>query len=374
MMGEHNRKRGNIPYLARSPQIIKSKMIQAPPQVHTTSEITISDKAICFVGPAHDCCVDKVIKEYVPYFEKEGYQIIFTLQKGMQDIIRFAPRWVVLFRAGTDPGFNQELGMPNATKIIQHLKRLGVRIVYYIDDFLVAANGNAPIQLASQCDAVIVATTELKKFFKSLSNFSVPIIHVPTHVDLPVFDFLPKLDYIQYISRYKVLITSGGRVGALLTHDMCQLANERWQEFDDVEWIINAAGVSQMRTLINSFRNLHKTYIDWTPLDAYYSLCKSVNVILHPASKEDIATIVPPAWHDTWLNSKSAVKYTMSGAASIPIISSPSLSYTESIKEGETGYVVNTAEEFLNKILYLKNNPEIANKVGKQARKDVEAN
>jgi len=374
-MGEHNKK-GNIPYWARNQQIIKPKMIpmNAPPQVMASTDIKISDKAISFVGPASDCCVDKVIKEYVPYFEKEGYQIIFTLGKGMQDIIRYVPRWVVLFRLGTNPGFHQELGMGNAVRIIQHLKRLGVRVVYYLDDFLVATNQNAPIQLASQCDAVLVATTELKNFFKSLSNFSVPIIHVPTHVNLPVFDFVPKLDYIESIPIYKVLITSGGRVGALLTHDMCQKANERWEEFDDVEWIINSAGVAQMRTLINAFRNLHKTYIDWIPIETYYRLCKSVDLILHPASKEDLVNIVPPAWQDTWLNSKSAVKYTMAGAASIPIISSPSLSYVESIKEGETGYIVKTADEFLDKILYLKNNSEVADKIGKQARQDIEEN
>jgi glycosyltransferase involved in cell wall biosynthesis len=348
--------------------------IDAPPQVQEAQDIKITDKTICFVGPAMDCCVDKVIKEYVPYFEKEGYQIVFTLQKGMEDIIKWTPRWVVLFRAGTNSDFAQELGMNNMLRIIKHLKQLGVRVVYYMDDFLVTANSNASIQIASDCDAILVATTELKDFFTKLTNFIVPVIHVPTHIYLEVFDFVKKLDYITSIPRYRVLMTSSGRVGAVLLHAMCEKANERWEEFKDVEWIINASGVAQMRTLINSFRNLHKTYIDWVSLEDYYRLCKSVNVIINPASKEDIAVLCPPMWHDAFLNSKSAVKYTMAGAARIPCISSPMRSYVEAIQEGETGYIVNTADEFLTKILYLKDNPDKARLMGEKARIAIEVN
>lgn len=345
-----------------------------PAQVIQTQDIKITDKSISFVGPAMDSCVDKVVKEYVPYFEAEGYQIIFTLQKGISEIIKFTPRWVVLFRCGTNSGFDQELGMNNIIRIIKHLQQLGVRIVYYIDDFLVTSNNNAPIQIAGHCNAVIVATTELKEFFAKVSNFTTPIIHVPTHIDLKTFDFVPKLDYITNIPRYKILMTSGGRVGAILLHEMCSLANERGKEFEDVEWIINSSGVAQLRTLINSFRNLHKTYIDWISLQEYYSLCKSVDVIINPAINKDLDYLIPPAWQNTWLNSKSAVKFTMAGAARIPCISSSIRSYAEAIQDGETGYIVNSANEFLDKILYLKNNPEIAKTIGLKARTNIEEN
>lgn len=375
-MGQARRRQFINPYWRNNQQVIKPAQTikSGPPQIQEKHDIKITDKTICFVGPAMDCCVDKVVKEYVQYFEKEGYQIVFTLQKGMEEIIKWTPRWVVLFRVGTNPGFPQELGMSNVLRIVKHLQQLGVRVVYYLDDFLVSANGNSPIQIASNCDAIIVATTELKEFFKKVSNFAVPIIHVPTHVDLEKFDFVPKLDYIADIHRYKVLMTSGGRVGAVLLHEMCKKANERWEEFKDVEWIINASGVAQMRTLINSFRNLHKTYIDWLSLQDYYSLCKSVNVMINPASNKDIDYLVPPQWQETWLNSKSAVKYTMAGAARIPCISSPMRSYVESIQDGETGFIVDSVDGFLDKILYLKDNPDTARLVGEKARIAIEAN
>lgn len=373
-MGEHKRRAGR-PFWASNQKLVMPRNAAqpcAPLRVQAVKDIKITDKSICFVAPRADCCVDKVVKEYVPYFESEGYQIIFTAQKGMEEIIKFAPRWVVLFRVGTNPEFGQEIGLNNTVRLIKHLQRVGVRVVYYIDDFLVNANKNSPISIAALCDAIIVATTELKTFFQNIPSISVPILHVHTHVDVPVFDFVPKLDYITSIDKYKVLMTSSGRVGASLLYDMCKKAEERHTEFDDVEWIINASGVSQMRTLINEFRNLHKMYIDWSPLNAYYSLCKSVDVILNPASKEDIAYICPPQWQDAWLNSKSAVKYTMAGAARIPCLSSPMLSYTESIKDGETGYILNSADEFLDKILYLKDNKEEARRIGNNARKDIE--
>jgi glycosyltransferase involved in cell wall biosynthesis len=49
-------------------------------------------------------------------------------------------------------------------------------------------------------------------------------------------------------------------------------------------------------------------------------------------------------------------------------------SYTEAIKDGETGYIVKSADEFIEKILYLKSNPAIAAKMGIAARQDVMAN
>jgi glycosyltransferase involved in cell wall biosynthesis len=65
----------------------------------------------------------------------------------------------------------------------------------------------------------------------------------------------------------------------------------------------------------------------------------------------------------------------MAGAARIPIISSNSMrSYVEAIKDGETGFIVNSADEFIEKILYLKNNPDKAKEMGAKARKDIEEN
>jgi glycosyltransferase involved in cell wall biosynthesis len=374
-MGEHRRRKIARPYWANNVKLPVCKVnLTAPPQVMAARDIKITDKTICFVGPKSDCCIDKIVKEYVPFFEKEGYQIVFTLQKGMQEIIQFVPKWVVLVRVGTNSEFGQEIGLNNVTRIVKHLQQLGVRIVYYIDDFLVNANQNAPIQIANMCDAVIVATSELKDFFKKLSNFAVPVIHVPTHINLPIFDYLPKLDWISQISKYKVLMTSSGRVGATLLFEMCEKANARWEEFKDIEWIINANGVAQMRTLINGFRNLYKTYIDWLSIEDYYRLCKSVNLIINPVSNKDIDYLVPPMWQSTWLDSKSAVKYTMAGAAKIPIISSPSRSYTEAIQDGKTGFIVRSADEFLDKILYCKANPIESTKIGLQAREDIEEN
>jgi glycosyltransferase involved in cell wall biosynthesis len=374
-MGAHKRK-NFVPYYQYNQDMKKMKTAPTtaagPPRVQTSQDVKITAKTISFVGPKLDCTVDKMVKEYVTQFQAEGYQVIFTLQKGIQDILRYVPKWVVLFRVGTNPEFPMELGLENTVRVIKHLQQLGVRVVYYIDDFIVTANHNAPVTIASNCDALIVATTELKEFFSKVTTFTVPIIHVPTHVDLPVFDFLPPIAYFEAMKRYKIFMSSGGRIGTIGFHDICEKANEI-PEFDDVQWIINMAGVAQLRTVVNRFRNLHKIYLDWLALESYYALCKSVDLIINPASPEDLNYICPPQWQQTWLNSKSAVKYTMAGAARIPIVAANSMrSYVEAIKDGETGFIVKSADEFIEKILYLKNNPDKAKEMGAAARTDIE--
>ncbi len=276
-----NNKNIYVPKEARP--IIHQQMM---PRVEATRDIKITDKTVSFVADALDCCIEKVVKEYVPYFQQEGYQITVTLQKGMDEIIKLIPRWVVLIRVGSGKMFDQELGLPNVSKIIKHLQRLGIRVVYYIDDFLVTANNNAPVAIASLCDAVIVATSELKDFFHGITNFKPPIIHVPTHIDIPIFDIVPALDYIKDIPRFKVLMTSSGRIGATGLFEICEKANNM-PEFNDIQFIVNSGGVAQMRTIINSFRHLHKIYVDSIPLNQDYGLCKSGNVIIHPASNNE---------------------------------------------------------------------------------------
>ena len=360
-----------MPQMNPTPQLLN-----VPPRVEISPKIEISDKTISFLIPKYDCCVDKVVKEYVPYFQVEGYQVTGTLQKGAKGIIDLAPRWVVLLRVGTEPAFPIELGLTNISNIIQHLQRLGVRVTYYIDDFLLNVNNGAPVQIAALCDGVIVATKELAEFFLTkIPGFSKPVFLVPTHLDIPTFDSTPKYPFISQMNRYKIFMTSGGRIGTTGLFEICEKANNMPEEFDDVQLIVNTSGVAQLRTIINSFRHLHKTYIDWIPIETYYGICKSVNLIINPASAIDLDYLVPQPFQQAWLDAKSCVKYTMAGGARIPIIASPVMrEYREAIKDGETGFLANSADEFIEKILYLKKNPAVAARVGIMARQDVVQN
>jgi len=72
------------------------------------------------------------------------------------------------------------------------------------------------------------------------------------------------------------------------------------------------------------------------------------------------------------LDSKCEVKYTLAGAARIPIISAPTRSYKEAIKEGENGFLANSPTEFITKIKMLRDDSGLCKRIGENARRDVE--
>lgn len=341
-------------------------------------QVSPSDKFVAFVGPEADCAVQKVVGEYAKYFDTLGWSVLFTQESKIREVIDYGPRVVVLFRAGskgmTDPNTIRTIEVE-----IERLKMYGVRVVYYLDDFLVTANNGAPLYLASKCDTIIVSTSALKEYIIQC-QVSKPVSVVKTHMDIPEFDKLDKSTFMRKYSpivksdKFKVLMSSSGRVGATYLRSIIEMMNDRSEEFKNVLMIINSSGVAQMRVLINEYRNVNKLYLDWLPLEEYYKLIKNVDLIIAPAVDQDLAYFVPEDMQKIWLDSKSAVKYTLAGAAGIPIITSPVQSYVDAIKHGENGLIANTPDEFLTFMTMLINNEEYRKQIGEAARKDVEEN
>ncbi len=341
--------------------------------IKTAKDVRIetTDKFISFIGPELDSCTDKVIGEYTSYFTEKGYTILFTKQVGCQDAMNYAPSYVVLFRAGSKPCDPQEI--QKLANLTAQCRAFGVRVVYYMDDFLWGANNGAPLGLAANCDAIIAATPAIKEYAIQ-AQVAKPVMLVPTHIDIPSIDKLEPFKEIKDLPYYKVLISSGGRVGATLLHSIVSMMDESPEDYKDILVIVNSSGVSQMRTLINRFRNVKKMYIDWMSLIDYYRLAKSVDLMMAPASPGDLAYFVPNELQNIWLDSKSEVKYTVAGAVGIPIITSPIQTYAKAIKHGENGFIANTTEEFLLYMSCLKDDPKLAKQIGEAARKDCEDN
>jgi glycosyltransferase involved in cell wall biosynthesis len=341
--------------------------------IKTVKDVRIepNTKFITFVGPELDSCTDKIIGEYNDFFIEKGYTVLFTKQAGAQDAMNYAPTYLVLFRAGSRPCDSQEI--QKLANIVAQCRAFGIRVVYYMDDFLWTANNGAPLSLAANCDAIITATPAIKEYAIQ-AQISRPVILVPTHIDIPTIDKLQYFKEVKDLPYYKVLISSGGRVGATLLHSIVSIMNDDPDTYKDVLLIINSSGVAQMRTLVNQFRNVNKMYIDWLGLTDYYRLTKSVDLILAPASPGDLAYFVPDDLQNIWLDSKSEVKYTVAGAAGIPIISSPTQSYSKAITHGENGMIANTAEEFVLYMSALKDDAVYTKKLVEAARKDCEEN
>lgn len=221
------------------------------------------------------------------------------------------------------------------------------------------------------CDTVIVSNPTLRDILVNQLRIPIPVVIVPTHMSLQNFDGAPAMKDA-FSNRFKILMTSGGRIGANDIYEICELANEDEDLAKSVSWIFNCSGVAEIRSLINKFRNLDKYYVDWVSLSSYYGLAKSVNLIIHPARPEDLAYVCPEENRQDWLDSKCEVKYTLAGAARIPIISTPTRSYKEAIKEGENGFLANSPTEFIAKIKMLRDDSGLCKQIGENARRDVE--
>jgi len=326
---------------------------------------------IGFIQEAMDCCSEKCILEYTQYFNDEKYGILMIPRANYEDVLKYLCNYVVLFRTGYKEG--DSVYIQNLVSYINHLRGLGIRVVYYCDDFLFYANNKAPLTLIHASDAVIVANQTLKHILTTTLNYNKPVIVVPTHINLKHFDITAPFKTLSK-DRFKILLTSGGRIGINNFYEICEIANSDPDMAQNIEWIVNCQGVAEIRTIINKFRNLKKTYIDWMPLQGYYSLSKSVDLIIHPARPDDLAYMCPTELQQTWLDSKSEVKYTLAGAARIPIISSPCYAYKHAIKDGVTGFIANDTNEFVSLIKKLKDDRSLRTMVGLAARQDIEKN
>ena len=379
-MGRNARKRANRELKRQQNKIPpKESLPQIKPSTPQGMQVATGDgiinfikgkECIGFIQEDFDCCSEKCIIEYSPLFAKDNIACLMIPRQNYTDVLKYLCKYVVLFRLGS-----KDCPVEDIKKLLaylQHVKNLGIRIVYYADDLIFWANNQAPLGLIQLCDAVIVSNETLKNVLINQAKVLKPIFIVPTHLELSRFDQVAPDSYMMSSKRFKVLLTSGGRIGTNHAYEICELANADPELSRDVEWIFNCQGVAQIRSLINKFRNLKKTYIDWLSSAQYYALIKAVDLLIHPAKPEDLSYMCPPEMQQSWLDAKSEVKYTLAGAAKIPIISSPTASYVDAITDGETGFISDTAQDFIDKIKLLKNDRNLRLRIGQAARTDVE--
>ncbi len=325
---------------------------------------------IAFLVTGMDCCVEKVVGDYAQFLEKDKIAIIVGHEGRPSEVMRMAPSLIVFFRVGShaeSPRSMQEL-----INFQEHLRRLNLRTVYYADDMLFHMNNKAPLEVARRCDEIIVTCDPLKMFLYSI-GIPNPVTTVPSHMDVNIFDTYPKSLH-SIPGMVNVLLASSGRVGTMGLYHLVSHMNDTPEKYKDVNLIIVSARVAQMRSVINKFRGIKKSYYEWMQPQEFYSLCKSVDIMLAPCEPGDTDYFMPRELQLLYLDSKSPVKYLIAGAAGIPIISSKPLQYREAIQHGVTGLLADTNEEFITYFDILLDDPELRTRIGMAARKDVEEN
>jgi len=323
--------------------------------------------------------VQKIVDETQQYIKEYKIQYALALEPAIHELIEYFPEWIMYFRCGTVPTNANTL--VNLEGHIHYFQNLDIPVIYYIDDAIFWENAGAPLKLMVNCDAIIVATDALKEFISGTGEFNLnfkqrPIHIIKTHMDLPTFDMilLDQFSYLMDRSKYNILFTSQGRIGATMLYKIIKLMNETPEKYRDVVFTIVSHQVANIRAAINGFRGIKKVYYEFMPLIEFYALCGMSNLILAPGDKEDLRYFLDEERQGLWLDSKSCVKYTLAGAAKIPIIASPIREYKQAITPGVTGFIATTPEEWVSYIDKLHEDSDLSAKIGRAARKDVNDN
>lgn len=325
------------------------------------------------VTPEYNCCVQKVIGEMSPYLKEHKVAPVMTYDHDIRKLVDSLPEWILYLRTGAKIGENiQDLAL--CESMIGFWRSLMLPVYYYLDDALFMVNNMAPLKLMWACDKVIVATDALAEFVISDQKIPKPVYLLRTHMDFPQFDACPVPMYLLDKSRFNILFTSQGRVGALWMRRILERMNQTPDRYKNVNLVVVSAWVGEMRTILNEFRGIKKTYWEWMPLQEHYGLVKGCQLVLAPGEEEDLRGQVDEEIWKLWLHSKSCVKYNIAGAARIPIISSPLQEYELAIKHKQTGFIARTLDEWIEYIDYCLANPDVCREIGKVARKDVEDN
>lgn len=335
--------------------------------------VTNQYENIGVITPEYNCCVQKVIEEVQPYLNKYGITYIIGNETEIRAVVEYSPEWILYFRAGVKQGTPP----PTLMSIDGHtfyFRNLEIPVIYYLDDALFMSNNFAPYKVMLNCDAVVVATDALRDWLVEEKKYTKPVHTIKTHMALSVFDGMSPSPYLADRAEFNILFTSQGRIGATLLAQIVEIMNEHKEKYEDVRLIVVSHEVASMRSIINKYRNIKKRYYEFMPLLEFYQLVNLSSLMISPGQKEDLAYMIPEEWHQIWLDAKSCLKYNLSGASRIPIISSPLREYKLAIKHGETGYIAETAEEFVQYIDLMHDDRELNAKIGQAARDDIETN
>jgi glycosyltransferase involved in cell wall biosynthesis len=174
---------------------------------------------------------------------------------------------------------------------------------------------------------------------------------------------------------FNILFTSQGRIGVMMLRRIVERMNQEPEKYRDVNLISVAIGVAQVRSVINEFRNVHKTYYEYIPSPKeFYGLAKGCQLILAPGEVGDLDYLIKPELQPLWLDAKSCVKYLLAGASRIPCIASPLREYKDAIKNGVNGFVADTVDDWMSYIDSCMADKTLRDDIGREARADVENN
>lgn len=326
-----------------------------------------------FIITEYNCVVEKVIMEMDPYFKQHMVISVTATEDNPRVIIEYLPDVMVYFRCGTKVNTHPNV-LVTVDGHIGYFRSLDIPVFYYLDDAFFQANNYAPLKILTNSDELILATNALVDHVVN-TGYKRPIHLLKTHMNIPVFDSVPPANFVLDKEKFNILFTSEGRIGTLMLDRICERMSQTPDKYKGVRIVCITSQVGQLRTIINRWRGIEKIYYERVPLMEYYGIFKLADLVLSPGEPGDLNYFLATEDQPTWLASKSCVKYTIAGAAKVPCIASNHLKeYVMAIKHGETGYVADTVEEWMNYIDLLIQDEDKRKEIGNNARRDIETN
>jgi glycosyltransferase involved in cell wall biosynthesis len=252
-------------------------------------------------------------------------------------------------------------------RAIEENRSEGKVFLYDIDDFVFNAHSDMPRRLMRACDGVIASTPHLQRLAQIENARTVCLRN---GVDYERFFAAPlaRLDP----RRFHIVCASLGAVGQSM---LAELADRLHRTYSDIELHL-FRDANYCGALANI--RLHPT----VSLDELFGYMKSADVVVnfdwpdaayrgqlqqqYGLSIEHLGDFV---------NSKSALKYYNAALAEKAFISTPQpVAYAEMIEHGVNGFLADSADEFAEIIVRLRQDPTLKAAVGARAFEDVIAN
>lgn len=326
----------------------------------------------CFLSYSVGCiALQKLTFELDNYWKEDKIPMVVFDQKQFEGILK-NQIWksVILHRGGTHSWPTEKT--QQLMTLLKHQKENGAKLFYYIDDFLVHMNNNLPVHLMKMCDRVIAKGYFLPEYLKKNEGLT-NVEPLKTWIDLKKFDS-EDLKRAAFEYPFNILWFSAGRTGLGFMMELFSRLNP--VEWKDTEWQIIGTGSALYRAKLNQYRGLNKHYCEKIPLEVLYSMVKGADIIINPLhpSTDNAELAKLPMYKQFFNDAKVEIKYIIAGAASLPLITCKSMAYQNCIDHGQNGYMTNDLSKWVKTLQQLKDNKELRNKLGKQARFDIERN
>ena len=333
----------------------------------STRRFAVTDKRIAFIYNG----------KFTSSTRKRTFEIARSLQRYATVATFYLPEVTESVYSQFDVFILQRIGGLNETfpadvmkatfKAIERNRAGNKLFLYDIDDFVFDAHAETPRRLMRACDGVIASTPHLQRLAQ-MENART--IYLKNGVDYDRFFAAPPASLDP--RRFHIVCASLGAVGQTL---LAQIAHRLHPIYPDIE--------------LHLFRDAN--YCD-TPsnirlhppvaLDELFGYMKSADVVVNfdwpdAAYREQLQRQygLSPEQLGDFVNSKSALKYYNAGLAEKAFISTRQpAAYAELIEHGVNGFIADSADEFAEIIIKLRQDPTLKSTLGARAFEDVIAN